>query len=56
MSQQTRTCARTPIGRYLRVGVRRRLNRTADLDGEVDAAFDRRSAHYDVLDRREQPP
>jgi len=24
--------------------------------GEVDAAFDRRSAHYDVLDRREQPP
>jgi len=38
------------------VGVRRRLNRTADLDGEVDAAFDRRSAHYDVLDRREQPP
>ena len=56
MSQQTRTCARTPIGRYLRVGVRRRLNRTTDLDGEVDAAFDRRSAHYDVLDRREQPP
>ena len=56
VSQQTRTCARTPIGRYLRVGVRRRLNRTADLDGEVDAAFDRRSAHYDVLDRREQPP
>ena len=56
MSQQTRTCARTPIGRYLRVGVRPRLNRTADLDGEVDAAFDRRSAHYDVLDRREQPP
>ena len=55
MSQQTRTCARTPIGRYLHVGVRRRLNRTADLDGEVDAAFDRRSAHYDVLDRREQP-
>ena len=37
MSQQTRTCARTPIGRYLRVGVRPRLNRTADLDGEVDA-------------------
>jgi hypothetical protein len=36
MSQQTRTCARTPIGRYLRVGVRHRLNRTADLDGEVD--------------------
>jgi hypothetical protein len=32
-----RTCARTPIGRYLRVGVRHRLNRTADLDGEVDA-------------------
>ena len=56
VSQQTRTCARTPIGRYLRVGVRPRLNRTADLDGEVDAAFDRRSAHYDVLDRREQPP
>ena len=26
-----------PIGRYLRVGVRHRLNRTADLDGEVDA-------------------
>ena len=24
-------------GRYLGVGVRRRLNRTADLDGEVDA-------------------
>ena len=56
VSQQTRTCARTPIGRYLRVGVRRRLNRTTDLDGEVDSAFDRRSAHYDVLDRREQPP
>ena len=37
VSQQTRTCARTPIGRYLRVGVRHRLNRTADLDGEVDA-------------------
>ena len=37
VSQQTRTCARTPIGRYLRVGVRPRLNRTADLDGEVDA-------------------
>ena len=32
-----RTCARTPIGRYLRVGVRHRLDRTADLDGEVDA-------------------
>ena len=56
VSQQTRTCARTPIGRYLRVGVRHKLNRTADLDDEVDAAFDRRSAHYDVLDRREQPP
>src|SRR5215469_12547054 len=27
----------TPIGRYLRVGVRHRLKRTADLDGEVDA-------------------
>ena len=38
VSQQTRTCARTPIGRYLRVGVRHRLNRTADLDGEVDAS------------------
>ena len=37
VSQQTRTCARTPIGRYLRVGVPHRLNRTADLDGEVDA-------------------
>ena len=37
VSQQTRTCVRTPIGRYLRVGVRHRLNRTADLDGEVDA-------------------
>jgi len=37
MSQQTRTCARTPIGRHLRVGVRPRLNRTADLDGKVDA-------------------
>jgi hypothetical protein len=37
VSQQTRTCARTPIGRYLRAGVRHRLNRTADLDGEVDA-------------------
>jgi hypothetical protein len=37
VSQQTRTCARTPIGRYLRMGVRHRLNRTADLDGEVDA-------------------
>lgn len=37
VSQQTRTCARTPIGRYLRVGVRHRLNRTTDLDGEVDA-------------------
>jgi len=24
VSQQTRTCARTPIGRYLRVGVRHR--------------------------------
>ena len=35
--QQTRTCARTPIGRYLHVGVRHRLNRTADRDGEVDA-------------------
>jgi hypothetical protein len=56
VSQQTRTCARTPIGRYLRLGVRHRLKRTADLDGEVDAAVDRRSAHYDVLDRREQPP
>ena len=56
VSQQTRTCARTPTGRYLRVGVRHKLNRTADLDDEVDAAFDRRSAHYDVLDRREQPP
>ena len=42
--------------RYLRLGVRHKLNRTADLDDEVDAAFDRRSAHYDVLDRREQPP
>ena len=29
--------ARTPIGRYLRVGVRHRLNRAADLDGEVGA-------------------
>ena len=38
VSQQTRTCARTPIGRYPRVGVRHRFNRTADLDGEVDAA------------------
>jgi hypothetical protein len=37
VSQQTRTCARTPIGRYLRLGVRHRLNRTADLDDEVDA-------------------
>ena len=37
MSQQTRTCARTPIGRYLHVDVRHRLNRTADRDGEVDA-------------------
>src|SRR5215469_10461285 len=37
VSQQTRTCARTPIGCYLRVSVRHRLNRTADLDGEVDA-------------------
>ena len=37
VSQQTRTCARTPIGRYLCVGVRHRLSRTADLDGEVDA-------------------
>jgi hypothetical protein len=37
VSQQTRTCARTPIGRYLCVGVRHRLNRTADLDSEVDA-------------------
>ena len=37
VSQQTRTCVRTPIGRYLRVGVRHKLNRTADLDGEVDA-------------------
>jgi hypothetical protein len=36
VSQQTRTCARTPIGRYLRVGVRHRLNRTADRDGEVE--------------------
>jgi hypothetical protein len=36
VSQQTRTCARTLIGRYLRVGVQHRLNRTADLDGEVD--------------------
>ena len=56
VSQQTQTCAGTPVGRYLHVGVRRRLDRTADLDGEVDAAFDRRSAHYLVLDRREQPP
>jgi hypothetical protein len=30
-------CARTPIGRYLHVGVRHRLKRTADRDGEVDA-------------------
>ena len=37
VSQQTRTCARTLIGRYLRLGVRHRLKRTADLDGEVDA-------------------
>jgi hypothetical protein len=37
VSQQTRTCARTLIGRYLRLGVRYRLERTADLDGEVDA-------------------
>ena len=36
VSQQTRTCAKPPIGRYLRAGVRHRLNRTADLDGEVD--------------------
>ena len=37
VSQQTRTCARTPIGRFLHVGLRHRLNRTADRDGEVDA-------------------
>jgi hypothetical protein len=37
VSQQTRTCARTLIGRYLRLGVWHRLKRTADLDGEVDA-------------------
>jgi hypothetical protein len=37
VSRQTRTCARTPIGRFLHVGVRHRINRTADRDGEVDA-------------------